>query len=88
MLIADAVQESRVAGLRAMRDKLAADMDAAEPQVVAQVAARLQAVLKELDDLDSPVEVDAFDDLARRREARLSATVDAAPARRGRKPAL
>jgi hypothetical protein len=87
MSIADAVKESRVAGLRAMRDKLAADMDEAEPQVVAQVAARLQAVLKELDDLDAPGELDAFDDLARRREARIASTIDVASASGGAIPA-
>lgn len=82
MLIVDAVRKGRVAGLEAMRDKLAADMDDASPQVVAQIAARLQAVLLELAELQEPEGVSAFDDLARRREARISAADGAAPARR------
>jgi hypothetical protein len=80
MTIAEAVTKGRVAGLQAMRDKLARDMDEAPPQVVAQVAARLQAVLKELAEIDAPQEVSKLDDLSRRREARLTGTDDAAPA--------
>jgi hypothetical protein len=58
-------------GLVAMRDKLAAAMDEAEPSVIAQVAARLQAVLKELSELDAaaPPEVSSVDDLLGRRRA-------------------
>ena len=58
--------------LEAMRDKLAADMDAAPPAVVAQIAARLSDVLKELDSLGSE-KVSLVDELANRRKDRLSA---------------
>lgn len=62
-------------GLEAMRDKLAEAMDLAEPSVVAQVAARLQAVLKELADLDAGVSKGStVDEIAKRREDRLSKT--------------
>ena len=58
--------------LEAMRDSLAAAMDAAEPAVVAQIAGRLQAVLSELATLPD-VEEDEVDELARNRKARRSA---------------
>lgn len=58
--------------LEAMRDKLADDMDAAPPAVVAQVAARLQAVLTQLESLGSE-KVSVLDELANRRKDRLSA---------------
>jgi succinate dehydrogenase/fumarate reductase flavoprotein subunit len=82
MSILDAVREGRIAGLEAMRDKLATDMDDANPQVVAQIAARLQAVMSELAELQEPEGVSAFDDLARRRKDRIAATDDAASTRR------
>jgi hypothetical protein len=59
-------------GLIALRDKLAAAADVAEPAVIAQIAGRLQAVLDRLADLDaqSPPEVSSVDELlARRRTA-------------------
>lgn len=62
-------------GLIAMRDKLASDMDDAEPGVVAQIAGRLQAVLKELD--SRAVETkggSTVDEIAKRRENRLPNT--------------
>lgn len=64
-----------------MRDKLAADMDAAPPAVVAQIAGRLAAVLAELDGLPS-LEVSKLDDLAKRRADRVAATTAVEPARR------
>jgi len=48
-ITAAAATGDRQATLIAMRDKLAADMDEAPPAVVAQIAARLQSVLSELD---------------------------------------
>lgn len=66
-------------GLEAMRDKLAAAMDLAEPAVVAQVAGRLQAVLKELAEMHEP-EASALDDLAARRAGRGIHADAAAPA--------
>ena len=62
-------------GLVAMRDKLAEAMDLAEPSVVAQVAARLQSVLKELADMDEAVpKGSTVDEIASRREDRLAKT--------------
>ena len=69
--------------LRAMRDRLAADMDRAEASYVAQIAARLQSVVERLaelgpepDELESP-----SDDIAKRRAARRAASkVDEASA--------
>jgi hypothetical protein len=58
--------------LEAMRDKLADDMEKADFNVVAQIAARLQAVLTQLDNLPSAERSDA-DELSERRKARGSA---------------
>jgi hypothetical protein len=70
----------RWAALEAMRDKLAAAMDIAEPQVIAQVAGRLSAVLQELE--GRPVEeASVSDQLADRRARRRSTSeVGEAPA--------
>ena len=69
--------------LVAMRDLLAEHMTKAEPNVVAQVAARLQTVVQRLSDL-GPVEKvgSTSDDLAAKRAGRRSAApVVEAPAR-------
>lgn len=59
-----------VATLEAMRDSLAAAMDVAEPAVIAQVAGRLEAVLKRISEL-RPVRKETLDDvLAQRRQAK------------------
>tara|TARA_R110000868_G_scaffold228595_3_gene481552 strand:- start:79 stop:333 length:255 start_codon:yes stop_codon:yes gene_type:complete len=69
--IADAVSTgSRRAALEAMSVKLADDMDAAPPAVVAQIAGRLSAVLAELEALPSVKEVSKFDEIANRRSSR------------------
>ena len=75
MTVSDAVTVSHLDGLRAMRDKLAADMDAAEPSVVAQISGRLQAVLDRIADLEraAPPEVSKVDELAAKRKAGVSA---------------
>lgn len=65
-----------------MRDKLAADMDEAPPAVVAQIAARLQSVLAELDGIAATGDTDLADELKQRRLDRLTATDVAAPAKR------
>jgi hypothetical protein len=78
----EAVKAGHRQALEAMRDKLAADMAIAEPAVVAQIAGRLQAVLRELADLGDAVEVNPLDDLAHRRARRESDSDAAAPARR------
>ena len=60
--------------LEAMRDKLAVAMDDAPDMVVAQIAARLQAVLAELAGLPVASEVSRSDELASRRSTRRSET--------------
>jgi len=84
MTIAEAAASGdRRSALVAMRDKLARDMDAAEPSVVAQVAGRLAAVLAEIDSLPT-AEVSFLDDLNSRRQDRLAASADQSPAPRKR----
>lgn len=70
-------------GLEAMRDLLAMHMEDSPPTVVAQIAARLQAVAKELAEMESPKETSTSDDLAKRREARRSAVAETPPAAAG-----
>lgn len=65
-----AATDDEVATLRAMRDKLAADMDIAEPSVVAQISGRLEAVLRRITDLGGSGEVTLDDALAERRQQR------------------
>lgn len=71
----------QLATLEAMRDSLAVAMDAAEPAVIAQVAGRLEAVLKRISEL-RPARKETLDDvLAQRRAAREGgAVVSARPA--------
>lgn len=68
--------------LVAMRDKLAADMDAAPPAVVAQIAGRLSAVLAEIDALPVTGKVSGLDELAARRSDRLAKARDVEPAKK------
>jgi hypothetical protein len=78
MAIADvAATGDRRATLVAMRDKLAADMDEAPPAVVAQIAARLQSVLNEIDGIAAEGEIDLADQLAQRRLDRIAAAKSA-----------
>jgi hypothetical protein len=75
--IASAAAKGHVEGLRAMRDKLAADMDQAGPGVVAQIAGRLQAVLDRIAELEGSAvpEVSKVDELAgKRRQAGVAAS--------------
>jgi hypothetical protein len=69
MTIAAAAKQGHLDGLQAMRDKLAVDMDAAEPAVVAQISGRLQAVMDRIAELEAaaPVEVSKVDELASKR---------------------
>jgi hypothetical protein len=59
--------------LEALRDRLAEKMEDADPNVVPQYAARLQAVLEKLADLPAPERTDV-DELVERRKARRAAT--------------
>lgn len=65
-----ACSDDELTTLRAMRDKLAADMDAAEPGVVAQIAGRLEAILKRITELGGAQEATLDDVLAERRKLR------------------
>jgi hypothetical protein len=76
----EAVKAGHREALEAMRDKLAADMELAEPAVVAQIAGRLQAVLKELADLEVPTEVSPSDELAARLARRRAEAATRSPA--------
>ena len=77
MSILEAARRSHIDALEAMRDKLAADMDSAEPNVVAQIAARLQAVLTELESVRKaqPSKGSRIDELQRKRADRAGAGV-------------
>ncbi len=59
--------------LVALRDALADHLEASEPNVVAQIAARLQAVLAELAALPSVVVLSRTDELRARRARRKNA---------------
>jgi hypothetical protein len=61
------------ASLEALRDQLAEGMALADPNVIPQFAARLQAVLAELAALPTSEKSDV-DDLVERRKARRAAT--------------
>jgi hypothetical protein len=69
-IAATAATGDELATLRAMRDKLAADMDEAPPAVVAQISGRLEAVLKRITELGGAGEVTLDDALAERRRLR------------------
>lgn len=81
-LIDAAASGDRRAVLEAMRDQLARQMTEADTNVVAQIAARLQAVLKDLDELPNGDEVSFTDELAHRRSDRLAAANVEPPASR------
>jgi hypothetical protein len=74
----------RRATLEAMRAKLAADMDAAPPAVVAQIAGRLSALLAEIAELPDGQVRSELDELLQRRQERLAGTK--APQRTKGKP--
>jgi len=84
MNIQEAAQSGdEVATLEAMRDKLASSMDEAEPAVVAQIARRLEAVLKRIGEL-RPSGKETLDDvLAARRDARKGRSVHPSRSARG-----
>lgn len=51
MSLVERVGLGRREGLEALRDKLAADLEVAEPSVSAQIAGQLRQVLRELDEV-------------------------------------
>lgn len=73
MALTDEIQSGdRRRALEAMRDALADHMATAESSVVAQIAARLQAVLDAIDALPTESGTSRVDELRRQREARKS----------------
>jgi hypothetical protein len=68
--------------LEAMRDELAAAMAQAPATVIAQIAARLQAVIEALDALPKAKKVTRADQLAKQRTRRRAAAASGASARR------
>jgi len=80
--VASAAVLGRQQVLEAVRDRLAADLDAASPQVAAQLAAQLRATVAELADISSAEDGTWSDELASRRDARSTGAVPAAPAKR------
>lgn len=68
--VASAAGAGRLEGLEAIRDKLAADLDHASPQVAAQLAAQLRATLAEIAEISRDAEGSWSDELAERRVAR------------------
>jgi hypothetical protein len=68
---ADAIKSGdRRRGLEALRDTLADHLLLAQPNVVAQIAGRLQAVLSELASLPQAEAVSRIDEVRQRREKR------------------
>lgn len=87
MAVADvAATGDRIRTLEAMRDRLAADFDAAPPTVSAQLASQLSKVLAELAELGANTKVSDLDELADKRTRRLAAAgVPESPQRPARK---
>lgn len=72
----------RLATLEAVRDRLAGDLDAASPQVAAQLAAQLRATLAEIAELTVGEGGSWSDELALRRTTRDTGAVVPAAAKR------
>jgi hypothetical protein len=78
----------RLASLRAVRDKLAGELEQAPGREAAPLAKELRAVLAEIDSMAPPEEGSRFDELAARRANRLADAEDSPGAgrKRGRRP--
>lgn len=81
MTMFEAAQEGRLASLRALRDRVAREIDDADPATqgvtvltaLAALSNRYQDILREIDALDPPVVVrkkTPLDELAERRDAK------------------
>jgi hypothetical protein len=71
--VAEEAANGRLEGLRAMRDLLAKAMDAAEPQVQAQLAGQLAKAMEAIEIIESQKpEVSKSDDIARKLKAGLA----------------
>ena len=77
-----AAQGDRLKTLEALRDRLAADLDAAPPTVSAQLAAQLTKVLAAVAELGATTKVSGLDELTERRKDRLAAAGVPEPPRR------
>lgn len=72
-IIADITSGDRIRALIAIRDKLAFDLQWADARCSPSVAARLAAVLADLDAITGGGRVDAVDEVKQRRDARRAA---------------
>ena len=75
----------RIADLEALRLKLIAATESAQPNELAPLARQLTLVLRELDELSPAEESSLADDLAARRAARLAGAIEAGPTPSGGK---
>lgn len=64
----------RVASLRAIRDNLAANIEAAAPQYVAGLSKQLAEVMRELESIAPPNQKSALDEIAGQRDKRRART--------------
>jgi hypothetical protein len=86
--VASQASLGRLEGLRAMRTVLATAMDAAEPQVQAQLAAQLAKTMEAIEMLESQKpEVSTSDDIARKLKSGLAGSEVVELAGRRRKQA-
>ncbi|WP_157251108.1 hypothetical protein [Nonomuraea typhae] len=69
-LVEEVGSGDRRRALKALRDKLAAELSGSEGRTSAALAKELVAVLRELDSLPLPKEASSVDDLAAKRAAR------------------
>ena len=74
MSIVDAVRQSHLDGLEAMRDRLAADLELAPATVSHLIVGRLQSVLSEIEAVKkmTPLEGSGIDELFKQRSKRSS----------------
>jgi len=87
MTVSESLESGRLATLKAMRDLLANELDNAIPMNVSAIAARLQSVLEQIDDIEPARAGDLIDELANRRQNNRSATAErSAPTARERRP--
>lgn len=75
MSVADAARSGdRIRTLTALRDLLAERLDAAGARDTSAIARQLADVLRELEELKIPEELDSVDEVSRKRDARRAAS--------------
>lgn len=89
MVLADAVKLGRLAGLVALRDALASEIEAGPPgeraiSQTAPLARQLRDVLRDIEELEKAAPKGTIvDDLKSRRKARVASPAGVVPAERG-----